>query len=105
MSGRAKGEQRGGSLRAPSSPSLTDAIDAALLAVDRALANEMQTIDRESAGPHLTRLREALQGMRARRAVTDDELRGMIRAVATWAPPDDVSLLSALGLIARTRDN
>lgn len=82
---------------------LGSAIDAALLVVDRALANEMRTIDGASAAPHLEQLRADLQGARARGAVTDDELRTMIRRVVKWAPEDDVSLLSALGVIARTR--
>ena len=79
------------------------AIDTALLAVDRALANEMRTSDGASATPHLEQLRADLQAIGARGAISDGELRTMIRTVANWAPDDDVSLLSALGLIAQVR--
>ncbi len=77
------------------------AIDAALRAVDKALANDMQTADGESAASHLERLRIRLAAMRDRGAVDADELRHMIRSVANWAPQEDVTLLGTLGAIAR----
>ena len=80
---------------------LANAIDAAVRAADTALANEMQTLDGQPAGPHLQRLRDGLLAMRRRGTVGADELRALIRDVATWAPEDDVSLLGALGVIAR----
>jgi hypothetical protein len=80
---------------------LVNAIDAAVRAADNALANEMQTLDGRPAGPHLERLRGGLLAMRGHGAVGADELRAMIRDVASWAPEDDVSLLSALGVVAR----
>ena len=83
---------------------LTRAIDDAVRAVDKALAAEMQTADGAPAAPHLERLRRDLLAMRERGGVDAAELRAMIRAVAGWAPEDDVSLLSALGAIARARD-
>jgi hypothetical protein len=79
------------------------AIDAALRAVDKALANDMQTADGESAASHLERLRIRLAAMRDRGAVDADELRHMIRSVANWAPQEDVTLLGTLGAIARAR--
>jgi hypothetical protein len=82
---------------------LANAIDAAVRAASNALANEMQTLDGRPAAPHLERLRDELLAMRARGAVGADELRTMIRDVASWAPEDDVSLLSALGVVARVR--
>jgi hypothetical protein len=80
---------------------LDGAIDAALGTIDRALAKEMRTIDGDSAASQLERLRDELRAVRARGEVSTDELREMIRAVAKWAPEDDVSLLSSLGMIAR----
>jgi hypothetical protein len=82
---------------------LTQAIDAAVRAVDKALAVEMRAADGEPAAPHLQQLRADLLAMRARGAVDADELRTMIRDVARWAPEDDVSLLGALGAIAQAR--
>jgi hypothetical protein len=79
------------------------AIDAALRAVDKALANDMQTADGESAASQLERLRIRLAAMRDRGAVDADELRHMIRSVANWAPQEDVTLLGTLGAIARAR--
>jgi hypothetical protein len=79
------------------------AIDAALRAVDEALAHDMQAADGEPAAPHLERLHARLVAMRGRGTVDSDELRHMIRSVAGWAPEDDVSLLASLGAIARTR--
>ncbi len=82
---------------------LGPAIDAAVRAVDEALAGEMQTADGEQAAPHLERLRVRLLAMRDRGTVDPDELRHMIRSVTKWAPEDDVSLLASLGAIARAR--
>ena len=77
------------------------AIDAAVRAVDTALAKEMQGTDGEPAASHLERLRHRLVRMRDRGTVDPDELRHMIRSVASWAPEDDVTLLGSLGAIAR----
>jgi hypothetical protein len=79
------------------------AIDAAVRAVDKALAGDMQGADGEPAASHLERLRIRLVAMRDRGTVDGDELRHMIRSVANWAPEDDVSLLGSLGAIARAR--
>jgi hypothetical protein len=82
---------------------LGPAIDAAVRAVDKALAREMQTAGGESAAPHLEQLRADLLAMRDRGAVDPDLLRTVIRRVADWAPEDDVTLLGSLGAIARAR--
>ena len=82
---------------------LQAAIDAAMRAVDKALANDMQGADGEPAAAHLERLRIRLVAMRDRGTVDADELRHMIRSVASWAPEDDVTLLGTLGRIARAR--
>lgn len=84
-----------------SDPKFGPAIDAALRAVDKALASEMQTARGEAASPHLEQLRSDLLAMRDRGAVDSDALRRMIRGVADWAPEDDVTLLASLGAIAR----
>ncbi len=82
---------------------LEGAIAAALGTIDRALAKEMRTIDGSSAESQLEQLRDELHALQARGAITTDELRAIIRAVVTWAPEDDLSLLSSLGMIARAR--
>ena len=82
---------------------VTEAIDVAVRATNIAIAGEMRTLGGEPAAPHLERLREELLAMRTRGTVDADELREIIRDVVTWAPEDDVSLLSALGGIARAR--
>lgn len=83
------------------SQQLATAIDAALRAVDAALAGKMRTISGASARPQLDQLRAGLLAMRERGSVDAAELRTMIRGVAEWAPEMDVSLLSALGAVAR----
>ena len=80
------------------------AIDAAVRVVDIALQGEMQTLSGEPAASHLERLRIRLVAMREQGAVDADELRHMIRSVATWAPEDDLTLLGSLGAIARARE-
>ena len=82
---------------------LDSAIDVALDAVNRALASEMRTIDGGSAASQLEQLRDELCAVRTRGGISPDELRTMIRRVAKWAPEEDVSLLSSLGVIARAR--
>jgi hypothetical protein len=82
---------------------LSGAIDAAVRVVDIALQSEMHTMTGEPALSALERLRAELVAMRERGAVDADELRTIIRGVATWAPEDDVTLLGSLGAIARAR--
>ena len=82
---------------------VTHAIDAAVRAADQALAGDMQTLDGRPAAPHLERLKQTLLAMRAHGSIGADELRAAIRDVASWAPEDDVSLLGALGVMARAR--
>jgi hypothetical protein len=86
-----------------SKPELGRAIDAAVRIVDVALQGEMRTLAGEPAAPQLERLRARLIRIRDRGVVDPDELRHMIRSVATWAPEDDVTLLGSLGAIARAR--
>jgi hypothetical protein len=79
------------------------AIDAAVRIVDIALQSDMQTLTGEPAAAALERLRARLVRMRDQGVVDPDELRHMIRGVASWAPDDDVTLLASLGAIARAR--
>jgi hypothetical protein len=81
----------------------TAALDAALRAVDAAMAEGMRTNSGAPATEQLEKLRGGLAAMRERGTVDSAELRLMIRAVADWAPEMDVSLLSALGAVARAR--
>jgi hypothetical protein len=82
---------------------LIAAIDSAIREVDRALEKEMRTADGQPAAAHLDELRNQLLAIRARDALSADELRTMIRAVAKWSPEDEITLLGALGAIARVR--
>jgi hypothetical protein len=85
--------------------SLEAAIENALGAIDRARASGMRTSSGESADAKLDRLRADLvleaAALREAGSVNADRIRAMIRSVADWAPESDVSLLSALGAIAR----
>jgi hypothetical protein len=82
---------------------LDAAIDAAMRAVERALAKNMEAADGTPARPRLERLRGELLVMRHRGTVDSDKLRHLIRSVANWAPEDEVSLLASLGAVARAR--
>ena len=84
---------------------LAAAFDHAIAQVDRALAAGMHTGTGESATPELARLRAALLAEReaavARGGVDREWVRDTVRAVATWTPDSELSLLAALGGIAR----
>jgi hypothetical protein len=82
-----------------SAPSLAGAFAAALRAVERRLSD---------GGEHavkLAQLRDALHAERdaalARGAPDPAWVRRIVRDVAAWAPDDDLTLLAALGGIAR----
>lgn len=81
------------------------AFDRAVDQVDRALAAGMRTGAGEPAAPELARLRTALVAEReaavARGGVDRDWVRDTVRAVAAWTPESELSLLAALGGIAR----
>lgn len=90
----------------PDKADLLAALDAALRAVDRAIAGGMRTRTGEPARPALETLRVELvtarQAAMARdRAADRDWVSEAIRAVAEWTPEDDVELIAALGRIAR----
>ena len=86
---------------------LPAAFDHAIGQVDRALAAGMRTLSGEDAASRLKQLRADLAAQRAaacRRGHVDPEwIRGTVRSVAEWAPQTDVTLLAALGALARLR--
>lgn len=89
----------------PSSPDLADAFDAALRTVEGAIARQLRTRTGEPARAPLERLRAEL--VTERQAAmgaggVDRALVGrLVRDVAIWAPDDDMTLIAALGRIAR----
>lgn len=88
---------------------LAAAFDHALRQVDRALAgaDAMHTADGEPARPRLVQLRDALaterESARARGHVDPEWVRATVRDVAAWTPDSELSLLAALGGIARVK--
>lgn len=86
---------------------LLAAFDAAIHQVERARARGMQTVHGEPAAAELDALRAQLAAGRAEAARTgvleSDWIGGVIRGVAAWAPESDVTLLGALGAVARHR--
>ena len=93
----------------PDAAALDAAFDHAVRQVDRALAAGMRTLTGEPAAPRLERLRADLVTQReaARRlgSTDPDWVRDAIRRVADWAPETDVTLLAALGALARLRSD
>lgn len=86
-------------------PDLESAIDKALTQVRRAIAAGMETSDGSSGQPQLERLERELTAQRAyaseRGAVDREWLQTTIRWVIEWAPDDELTLIAALGAIAR----
>jgi hypothetical protein len=91
----------------PDPATLAAAFEHAIRQVDRALGNGMRDVDGDAAAPRLEHLRAELvaqrDGSRAQGAVDKEWIRGIIRDVAAWAPEEDVTLLGALGALARLR--
>jgi hypothetical protein len=91
----------------PDKSELLAALDAALRAVERAIAAELRTRSGEPARPALEALRVELvaerQGAMApnARGVSRDWIAGAVRSVAAWSPDDEVNLIAALGRVAR----
>ena len=90
-----------------SAPDLASAFDTALRQVARALSDGMCTADGTPARPQLEQLRTELE---AQRAIALDAgivdplwVRETVRRVADWSPESELSLLAALGAIARAR--
>jgi len=87
-------------------PELESAIDKALTQVRRAIAAGMETSDGSTAGPQLAKLERELTAQRAyaseHGSVDRDWLQSTIRGVIEWVPDDDLTLIAALGGIARS---
>ena len=86
-------------------PELESAIDKALTQVRRAISSGMETSDGSTAGPQLAKLERELTAQRAyaleHGSVDRDWLQSTIRGVIEWVPDDDLTLIAALGGIAR----
>lgn len=86
-------------------PDLESAVDKALTQVRRAIASGMETSDGSSARPQLEKLERELTAQRAFAAehgsVDREWLQSTIRSVIEWIPDDDLTLIVALGAIAR----
>jgi hypothetical protein len=84
---------------------LEKAFDAALALVARLRAAGMETMDGESAGRDLENLERELRRARdnaLQRGTLDREwFQKTVRWVITWAPDDELTLVAALGAIAR----
>ena len=86
-------------------PELESAIDKALTQVRRAITAGMETSDGSTAGPQLVKLERELTAQRAyaseHGSVDRDWLQSTIRGVIQWVPDEDLTLIAALGGIAR----
>ena len=86
-------------------PTLADAFDATLRAIERAIAGGSRTRAGEPARAELERLR--VEVVTARQAAMDhgvvdrEWVARAVREVAAWAPDDEIDLIAALGRIAR----
>ena len=88
-------------------PDLASTFDAALRQVQHAHDEGMRTAWGDSARPQLQQLRADLEAQRAfalkSGAVDPTWVRDVVRRVAEWTPESELSLLAALGAIARVR--
>lgn len=86
-------------------PDLEGAIDKALTQVRRAIASGMKTSDGSSALPQLEKLRQGLTDQRVyasdHGSIDREWLQTTIRWVVEWVPDDELTLVAALGAIAR----
>jgi hypothetical protein len=86
-------------------PDLESAIDKALTQVRRAIAAGMETSSGNSAQLQLEKLERELTAQRAnaseRGAVDREWLQTTIRWVIEWVPDDEMTLVAAMGSIAR----
>jgi hypothetical protein len=81
------------------------AFDAAITQVERSLASGMTTMNGEPAGPQLQELAEELRIQRreaeSRGAVDRDWFMRTVRWMDEWVPESEITLIAALGRIAR----
>ena len=84
---------------------LEKAFDAALAQIARLLRAGMKTVGGASARPRLEELEKELKRERAnaldRRTVNREWLQRTVRSVVEWIPDDELTLVAALGGIAR----
>ena len=88
-------------------PDLESAFDTALRHVQRSISSGMKTSSGSSARPHLETLETELRRERAKAlelGIVDREwLQKTVRWVVEWVPEKELTLVAALGVIARTR--
>jgi len=81
------------------------AFDAALTHVERSLATGLKTINGDSARPELEKLARELRLQRDKAleggAVDRDWFQRTVRWVTEWVPDTEITLIAALGRIAR----
>ena len=84
---------------------LKSAFDAAITQSRKRLKDGMKAIGGESAGPYLEKLEEELKLERARaleRGAVDQEwFKKTVRGLIEWVPETELTLIAALGRIAR----
>lgn len=84
---------------------LENAFDAALAHVKRLIRTDMKTADGNSARTQLEELEKELKRERAkaveRRTVDREWFQKTVRWVVEWVPDDELTLVAALGAIAR----
>jgi hypothetical protein len=88
-------------------PQLNEAFDAAIESVRNCRASEMACVDGSSPERNLNRLEQELVEERTRAmqrgSVDKDWFQKTVRWVVEWAPENDLTLIAALGGIARAR--
>lgn len=84
---------------------LENAFDAALTHVTRLIRTDMKTADGNSARTQLEELEKQLKRERAkaveRRTIDREWFQKTVRWVVEWVPDDELTLVAALGAIAR----
>lgn len=84
---------------------LENAFDAALTHVARLIRTDMKTADGNSARTQLEELEKQLKRERAkaveRRTIDREWFQKTVRWVVEWVPDDELTLVAALGAIAR----
>ena len=88
---------------------LKSAFDAAITQSRRCIKAGMKSVSGEPAGPYLEKLEEELRLERARalkRGAVDREwFQKTVRGLIEWVPETELTLIAALGRIARATPN
>jgi hypothetical protein len=89
----------------PPNPDLAKAFDAAITQVGKRVRAGMKAVGGESAEPYLHKLEEELKAERERamqRGAVDREwFQKTVRWLVEWVPETELTLIAALGQIAR----